>query len=223
MRLEILGWIKSGASLVEGIRLFSLYSGNDHPFLRILQADPDRCLPILIQELASRAGLDLEEIAIRPKFREEWGFLNEPGCPNALKILAADKISSYHRYCRAHSLLFDCTSLEEQNKVAKELMANYLENQAITAEFRYYQEHGHVLGKHPIFKWEKEMTKLRKLGPIELMEFKIKLEHNIWRVQSELDKNDKPHLRTQREQRLRLKQMQLVEVQRMIADFSRMQ
>lgn len=221
MRLEILGWIKSGASLVEGIRLFSLYAGADHPFLKILDMDPEGCLPILIQELASRAGLDPGEIKVRPSFRVEWSFLNEPDCPGELKILAADKITAYHRYCKAHDLLFDCTSLEEQNQVARELISNYIENQAITAEFRYYKEHGNLLAKHPVFRWSKELRKIREMNPIELIQFKSKLEHNIWRIQDVIDKNSKPHLLTKREQSLRMKKMQLTEVQLMIREFSK--
>lgn len=217
MRLSVLTWIKSGAPLQEGARLFALQRGKDHPFLKLLQADPAGMLPVLIQELGSSVGLKPAEITQRPTFRDNWPFLKAPDCPAELKILAADKITAYWRYVQAHQRLFDCVTLEEQRDTMRELMANYQENRAIIAEFVYYKEHGTVLGKHRIFKWTKELKRLRSLKPIELIPVQHKLEHNIWRIESQLKSGKEPHLQTEREQRLQLKRMQLAELNRIIA------
>lgn len=212
--------MKSGASLIEGSRLFALCTRDRHPFLILLDSHPEESYPYLIQELGRIAGVDPKKFIQAPKFRTNWPFLSAPDCPAELKILAADKISAYHRYCAAHVLLFECGTLKEMESVARNLMANYLENRAIIREFRYYKEHKNVLGKHQIFKWAKEIQNLRKLNPIELVEFRGKLEHNIWRIQDQLKSKTHPHLRTGREQRLRFKQMQLAELQLIIRQYS---
>lgn len=223
MKIETLDWIKKGSPLPEGIRLFAQVSGSAHPFIALLQSDPDHLVAVLRQELALRAGIHLDVIASdagakqSPKFRDNWPFLSAPDCPPELKILAADKITAYHRYTQAHSRLFDCTSLEEMRDTARDLMNNFQENRRIIEEFRYYREHKTVLGQHPIFSWTKQLRVLRKLNPIALVEKRIKLEHNVWRIESLLAKKDKPHLRTAREQSLRSKKMQLTEVNNLIS------
>lgn len=185
----------------------------------MIDADPPGCLPILIRELANRVGLDPEQITQRPKLRDDYAFLNNLDCPAELKILAADKITAYHRYCQAHDRLFDCVTREEQKKTVSDLVKNYLENRAIIAEFVHYKEHGHALGKHPVFKWTRELKSLRSLNPVELVVKQQKLEHNIWRIETEIKANKKPHLLTEREQRLRFKKLQLAELNRMIGTF----
>lgn len=219
MRLAVLAWIKSGTPLQEGIRLFALKKGKDHPFLKLLQADPESCLPLLLQELAGGEGIEDKEITQRPKLRDNWPFLSDPDCPAEFKILVADKITAYWRYVQAHEQLFDCVTRDEQRDTMRELMANYQENRAIIAEFAYYKEHKNILGKHRIFKWTKELQRLRKLKPIELIPVQHKLEHNIWRIESQLKSGKQPHLQTEREQRLNLKKMQLAELNRLIASF----
>lgn len=217
MRLTILNWIKSGASLQEGTRLFALQRGKDHPFLKLLQADPAGCLPVLIQELGNSVGLKPDEITLRPKLRDNWPFLNDPDCPAELKILAADKITAYYRYVQAHARLFDCVNLAEQRETMRDLMRNYQENRAIIAEFVYYKEHRSLLGKHPIFKWMNELKYLRKINPVQLVLKQQKIEHNIWRIESQLKSGKQPHLQTGREQRLMMKRMQLAELNRIIS------
>lgn len=215
-RIEIMGWVKSGAPLHEGVRLFALVAGDIHPFLRLLQSDHAHNYPILLAELCRR--FEVDPASIPPQtFREHWKFLSEPTCPPELKILASDKISAYHRYCRAHELLFDCVTAEEQHATVKTLVKSYMENRLIIEEFKYYQQHGHTLRKHPIFAQLVEIESLRKLSPIELVKFQSKLQHNIWRIESELKKSiSKPHLRSEREERLKFKKMQLAEVDRLL-------
>jgi hypothetical protein len=231
MKNEVLNWLKQGSPLPEGIRLYTALSHPQHPFIALLRSDPDRLTPILRQELATRVGITLSVVEgsviarsearatkqSPEKFRFQWTFLNTPDCPQELKILAADKITAYHRYTAAHDRLFDCTSLEEMRDTAQDLMRNFLENRAIIDEFRYYRDHKTILGKHPIFSYTRQLRALRKLNPVQLVKRRINLEHNIWRIEYQLSKNDKPHLRTAREQSLRAKKMQLVEVNHLIS------
>jgi hypothetical protein len=219
-KVKVYTWLKAGAPLDEGLRLFVMDSREDHPFVRLVRYNHQVAYPILIRELATRAGISLSEVRrireSKGSFRENWPFLSDPACPPELKVLAADKITAYWNYVRAHEQLFDCTSREEQWATVKMLMENYKENRAIIAEFVHYRDHGHLLGRHPIFREMKELEKLRKLGPIDLVKMEERLEHNIWRIEDELRKKKKPHLQADRERRLRVKSRQLKEVKRLI-------
>lgn len=218
-KLLVLGWVKSGAPLAEGIRLFSLCAGEDHPFLKLIRHNHAACYAILVQELCRRYDIRVDDHLGKNKFRDEWPFLNRPDCPPELKILAADKISAYHNYVRAHEMLFECNNQEEQFATVKNLVENFIENREIIMEFEYYKAHGHCLGKHRVFKELKVLKALRKLSPVELMERKTKLEHNIWRISDQLKKNKQPHLQVDRERRLQLKKNELAEVERLIAEY----
>jgi len=50
----------------------------------------------------------------------------------------------------------------------------------------------------------------------DLIEKERKLLHNIWRIESEIAKNDKPSLLEDRKQRLDQKRNELAEVQRLL-------
>jgi hypothetical protein len=220
VREQVIGWLKSGAHLEDGIRLFALMAGEQHPFLSLITHNHQVCYPILIQELSIRAGISQSELKNyqqqKGSFRENWPFLNRPDCPPELKILATQKITAYWNYVNAHEQLFNCVIREEQFSTVKEVVENFIENRRIIDEFVYYREHGHVLGKHPIFKEFQSYKALRQLNPIELIKRKSSLEHNIWRIESELSKKDKPHLKVDRECRLQQKKNELAEVERLI-------
>lgn len=214
-----MGWVKSGAPLHEGIRLFALVAGQGHPFLKLLKANHQANYPILIRELCNRVGLAPEDIAGKQKFRENWPFLNDPDCPHELKILAADKISAYHRYTRAHELLFDCVTPAEQLATVKTLIRSFRENRDIIAEFVHYRDHKALLGKHPIFRQLRELESIRKLNPVELVKFQAKLQHNIWRTEKEMASGKQPHLESERIQSLRWKRLQLEETEKLLAKY----
>lgn len=150
------------------------------------------------------------------KLREDWPFLEKPECPEELKILVAEKITAYHNYVNAHKKLFDCTSNEEQFKTAREVIENFTENRLIQRELEYYKKQNKVLGLHPKFKYLADMRKLRSMNVIELFQKKQKLEHNIWRIKSEVEKNDKPHLYHERVKSLKDKQAEIAEIDRLL-------
>ena len=227
-RLDIIHWLKSDAPIEEGIRLFSLCTHIDHPFIGLIKHNPEVCHGILIRELASRASINLktltasstDHVVKRKKFRDEWPFLQDINCPAELKILATNKITAYHNYVAAHARLFDCSSQEENFLTVKDLVENYIENRLILREFEYYNEHNNCLGKHPIFQEFEDLKQLRKMSPVALMSKKEKLEHNIWRIKKEIELNNKPHLKINREKSLQKKQNELNEVNRLLEDYS---
>lgn len=217
---EIRQWLDSGAEVQQGLRLLNIYAPNKH-LARLVTLNPGRYKQLLVRTLTARAAPEMAQPAVPPRrFREDWPFLQNPDCPNELKILAADKITAYRNYVAAHEQLYDCTSPEECYAVAKKLIENYIENRKIHSELAYFKEHGNLLGKHPIFEELKHYAELRRLPVAELFRKKENLEEAIWRINSEIRKGTKPHLLTCRERRLKSKQRELAEVLRIIASYA---
>lgn len=150
-----------------------------------------------------------------PKFREDYPFLNKHDCPHELKVLAADKISAWINYTEAHKKIPDATT-KDYHSLARYIIENYKENRLIHQELMYYKEHGQVLGKHRIFARMKEIKELKTKNMLELYAQKKKLEHNIWRIQSEIQKGDKPHLLAIRERRKKEKEAKLTEINTLV-------
>lgn len=171
--------------------------------------------------IESSQGLSVKPSPQKFSFREKFPFLNNPDCPQELKVLATDSITTYHNYVAAHAALFDATTKEEEFEAVKTCVENYIENRQVFREFNYYNKHKAVLGLHPIFKQFNELAKLRKLLPIELPLKLKKLEHNIWRIQSQLKNKKEKHLVVAREKSLQSKKAQLQEVKRLIESYSK--
>lgn len=244
MKDLIVAWLQAGAPFDQGARLFSLLAGKRHPFgilarrkskgaeiaLKLFLCRfgkvPVPAAPAVVKNPTSRPAAASAEMPAAPaaparKLREDWPFLADPACPPELKILAANKITAYHNYTRAHDHLFDCTRPEEQFATVRNVVENYIENRAIIKEFLFYKEHGHALAKHPVFNEFKEIRLLRKLNIVDLLTKKRRLEDSIWRINSEIKKGNKKHLQAEREHRLQQKKNLLAEVERLIADFNR--
>lgn len=226
MKSLVYDWLNAGAPFLQGARLFKFIYGRFHPFCIFLDQESKGVHSALKIALTGIAGIELNlpvaktETKPAPKLREDWPFLSAPGCPPELKILAANKITAYHTYVKAHDQLFDCTSSAEQFETVKRLVDNYQENRKIIAEFLYYKEHSRVLGDHPVFKEFKAIKALRKLNVVELLQMKEKLEHNIWRIKSLLKKKSQTHLVIDRKKRLQEKKNLLAEVERLIKEYT---
>ena len=89
----------------------------------------------------------------------------------------------------------------------------------ILSEFRFFAEHGKCLGKHGIFAESRRIADLRALPISQLFRKQKNLEGSIWRIGNEISKGTKPHLLTEREERMESKRRELAEVNRMIEDF----
>ena len=216
---EISKWFNEGAGIQEGIRLLSIYAPNPR-IVRLVKANPKLFGHLLIDALKPFASQDRNTIPVPTRqFRKDWPFLAEPTCPPELKILAADKITAYNTYISEHAKLISCTTPKQCFECAKKIIENYKENRKILSEFTYYKEHGKVLGEHPIFAEMERLADLRSLPITKLLKKKKNLEDNIWRIQSEIRKNDKPHLLESRQDRLKSRKMELAEVNRLIEDY----
>jgi len=236
MKQEILDWLASGYNVDRGVLLLEKYSKNSF-LVRMVKTAPAKNLPLIIKELAKLANVGLtSEIQTasnklgtdakassaesarknQPNFRQEFPFLNESSCPMELKALVTDKFSSYYRYRDLHSTLCDCTTPQQCADTSLDIINSYQDNRAIYAELDYYKQHKTILGHHPIFKHFNKMKNLRKLNIKDLVRKQIQLEHNIWRIESEIKKKDKPHLSHERLDRIKQKQFELAEVNRLL-------
>lgn len=223
MKEEIQSWLNSGAEAFSGILLLDKYC-SDQVFVRLMKINPSKNRERIIRKLADLANLDhdIKSRKVKRKttpqtpFREEFPFLTSPGCPIELKALVTDKFSSFYRYRELHEELFDCATARECADVAAALLDNYHENRLIYAELNYYKKHGSLLGKHPIFAHYRKVKELQELSIKELILKQGKLEHNIWRIESEIKKGDKPHLLEERQRRLQEKKSELAEVDRLL-------
>ena len=227
MKQDIITWLKSGANAQEGVQLMKR-AGAPSRALRLVSSNPIRHKKMMVEWLVHKFDVNeslhvvhqTAEVVVfkeKPKpFREEFPFLDQPDCPVELEALASRKFSRYHDYVKLHSKLRECRSLEECAQVANNLLASYMENRAIWNELNYYQQHKSILGRHPIFASFARRKNLLSMSVKDLMKRKQQLENNIWRVQAEMKKGDKPHLDGQRRERLSAYQSELAEVNRLL-------
>ena len=115
MKEEIVAWLKSGCNLGKGVALYLQY-GDNARFKKMLRLDPGKNFLKLKLLLCRLAGLEetnysgaIREME-RDRFREMYSFLSDRDCPNELKILAADKITTYWRIVELHEKIFRCGS-----------------------------------------------------------------------------------------------------------------
>lgn len=222
MREKVLSWLQSGADAIQGIKLLEEYSGN-MLLIRLVKANPIKNIKLLTDSLCKLAGVVDVKIAppkpapiARDTFRQEFPFLESPDCPYELKALVTDKFSSYNRYKKLHPHLFECESLTDCAETARDILASYRDNKAIYAELNYYKQHKSILGKHPIFKHFHHLKELKGMNLRDLIKKEDKLKHNIWRIESEIAKKDKPELLAERLKSIELKKNELAEVQRLL-------
>lgn len=110
--------------------------------------------------------------------RVEFPFLNEKDCPDELKILVADKITTWNAYLVLQELIAKAESGEA--KVTDKRLAEYAqeavilfdENQKIYDELNCYQTTGKVLGVHPIFKKLQLTREVETMTADELIKYK---------------------------------------------------
>lgn len=153
-----------------------------------------------------------------PRLRARWTFLNEPSAPVELKALVTQRITRYHEYTALYAQLRDCQTVDECADVAGRLLDAYIDGRLIAAELDYYQKHRRVLGRHPYFRHFQQLARLRSSNVKELLREQQKTKDNIWRVNSEIKKGNKPHLDTRRRQKLQEYQLKLQEINRLLGE-----
>lgn len=112
-----------------------------------------------------------QPVAKMIRFRERFTFLNEPDCPDILKILVADMFTALGKYKEAHAALVDLpddAALQKAAELAEKTVENYLANREIWEELEYYRENRELLGKCEKVKAMKEAQELEKASDLEL-------------------------------------------------------
>lgn len=110
--------------------------------------------------------------------RVEFPFLNEPNCPDALKVLVADKITAWNKYVAAQNKIAKSHSgeapltNEELAVLAEESVKSFEENQKIYKELNVYAETGKILGEHPVFKRLQLEREVEVMTTDELIKYK---------------------------------------------------
>lgn len=106
------------------------------------------------------------------RFREKYKFLNDPTCPDILKVLVADMFTAYGQYKQAFA---DLQNLPDNAEAAAALencgtlVENYLRNREIWDKLEYYRKNGTILGKAAKFKEIEAAEDLAELSDVELM------------------------------------------------------
>lgn len=218
MKEEIIDWLKRECNIKQGVALYAKY-GKCIVFKMLLTIRPESVIMRLKFLLCQLANIDSSTFLAVPnkdKFREMFPFLSDINCPNELKVLASDKITTYWNVVSFHEKLFSCHTNIECLLIVKQLVENFIEDRSIKYELDYYKHHGGVLGKHRIFDEQKRVSNIRKMNIRELISKEKQLKDNIWRIKSELAKGDKIYLQSERERRLEAKKRELEIVQKML-------
>lgn len=152
------------------------------------------------------------------KLRDRWPFLSEPDCPVELQALVTRRITRYHEYSSLYPKLREAETLTELSTVCGQLLDAYIDNQQIFQELEYYQKHRKVLGRHPYFQHFRQVYKLRSMSIRDLIREQEKTRDNIWRVNSEIRKGNKPHLDQKRRQKLQQYELKLQEINNLLGE-----
>lgn len=154
----------------------------------------------------------------RSTLRERWPFLDDPKTPVELKALVTQRITRYHEYTKLYGRLRDCEDTDQLARVCGQLLDAYIDGQAIVREMDYYKAHGKVLGRHPVFRHYQQLARLRSSSVKDLLREQQKTKDNIWRVNSEIRKGDKPHLDAKRRQKLQEYELKLQEINNLLGE-----
>ena len=124
-----------------------------------------------LEEARSKYAEAPEPVRKMIRFREKYPFLNAPDCPDVLKVLVADMITSYYRYKEAHARLQAYPDEEAAATLAdcESVITEYLKNREIWDELEHYKKTGTILGKAAKFREMEAVEDFSKLSEIDLM------------------------------------------------------
>ena len=190
-RRKIIEWLRSPRPWAEGVALYQEHGCNlrlkrefafgETPLLREILADQLMALADITPRELTRSAKTVttavtssykpapEPVKAAVKIREKFPFLNSPDCPDVLKVMVADMLTSYDAYKKAHAALQDMpdTATDETFSSCAATVENYLLNRKIWDVLEYYKEH-HEL---PEGVEEKEATpeeEISKLSDLDL-------------------------------------------------------
>ena len=101
-------------------------------------------------------------------FRKRFPFLNDPKCPDILKILVSDMFTAYGKYRDAHQQLTQVPDDKMAPKLTATVLDNFLEDRAIMAELEYYRDNGQLLGKHPKVAAQSKTDEISSMSDFDL-------------------------------------------------------
>lgn len=127
-----------------------------------------------------------EEVRNVFRLRDEFPFLREKECPNELKILVADMLTTHDAYVRDHEALFATLNPEEISALSQSVVENYLENRLIWDELNHYKQTGKPLAQHPVWKRGEQLEELKKLSNADLVKLSKNIPTNISRIRKKL-------------------------------------
>ncbi len=125
-----------------------------------------------LEAVRSKYAATPEPVRKMIRFREKYKFLNDPKCPDVLKVLVADMFTAYGHYKQAFAELQKLPDNAEAAQALENcgtLVENYLRNREIWDELEYYRQKGTILGKAAKFKEIEAAEDLAELSDVELM------------------------------------------------------
>lgn len=104
------------------------------------------------------------------RFREKYTFLNNPDCPDILKVLVNDMFAAYDTYktAFAHLQAIPDETIAEAAAEAEKVVTAYLANREIWDELEHYRTTGQILGKAAKFKEAEAVEDLAALSDLDL-------------------------------------------------------
>ena len=133
------------------------------------------------------------------KISEQYPFLRDENCPNEMKILIADAITSFHNFKDAHTELFEKVvqpkdtelSLDEIYDIAAKLLADFEINREIHAELEHFAKTGEILAEHELFADIKKNRELDALTAVDLTRKINNLKSQLSKKRKKLAENTK--------------------------------
>ena len=173
------------------VPVLQIVSGPTYDQKLFIEANKDQFTNILKEMNDSeKAGLSISV---------QYAFLREEDCPNELKVLVNDVITSYHNFRAAHTELYEKVVQPENTKLTEDeiyeiafgLLEDFEINREIHAELEHYAKTKEILGDHEIFADLKKSRELDALTAEQLMQKINNLKSNISKKKKKLEENQK--------------------------------
>lgn len=143
--------------------------------------------------------------------RQRFPFLSSVDCPQELKILVNDMITSHLRVVSGHERLYEVAHKPADRcfEVAREVVEHYLNNRLIWKEMDYYHQNGKVLGQHPVFAQVQRERQLMEMTPEALVEIYRLLPRRINHLKDKIRHSPQSAAQGDRTRRLEMMEWEL--------------
>lgn len=130
------------------------------------------------------------------RLRDNYPFIVEKDCPQELKVIFSDYVSTYQRIGRNRSLLLVAT---EHTPIAGAIVSDTALNALCKKELDTYKKTGLFFRVHYIWARNEELEFFSKMTAIELTEEHKRLTHNIGRLQRQIADKRQERLKEDRQ------------------------